>query len=290
MDMVFELKQEEFKCHQIVFNTSEFLKSCMRQNNEMNKKQNGTSLRVQKFYLPDWMSSGALKQFIRFAYTGQILAQGQRSLKPEEALDLLRVASYFHDKRLQEVLTATEILANMCTSAAVLFLKEISEWEQLSPCQKKPDKRTSTFIADYCLFYLTKNLPVILRQDRRRLADLSSDYLWEIVRTSFNYTVDAKADIDITLQFAAETFTADKNIYSLFNKIHGRIEGCCGFDSQAIAKIQDVKDVNPDIQAVVPILAGYDFNALQPIKKKPRDSTAFDVSVNNLNPSPAQSK
>jgi hypothetical protein len=96
-------------------------------------------------------------------------------LKPEEALDLLRVASYFHDKHLQEVLTATEILPNMCPSAAVLFLKEISEWEQLSPCQRTPDKRVSTFILDYCLFFLTKNLPVILRQDRRRLADLNND-------------------------------------------------------------------------------------------------------------------
>jgi len=49
-------------------------------------------------------------------------------LKPEEALDLLRVASYFNDKLLQEVLTATEIFPNMSPSAAVLFLKEISEW------------------------------------------------------------------------------------------------------------------------------------------------------------------
>ena len=70
MDMIFVLRQEEFKCHQIVFNASDFLKSCMRQNNEMNKRQNGTSLRLQKFYLPEWITAGALKQFIRFAYTG----------------------------------------------------------------------------------------------------------------------------------------------------------------------------------------------------------------------------
>jgi len=63
------------------------------------------------------------------------------------------------------------------------------------------------------------------------LADLSLDYLWELVRTSFNYTVDAKADIDITLQFAAEIFTQDKSVYSLFNQVHDRIQGCCGFDS-----------------------------------------------------------
>lgn len=155
------------------------------------------------------------------------------------------MASYFNDKLLQEVLTATEIFSNMCSSAAVLFLKEISEWGQLSPSPRTPDQRVSTFILDYCVFYLTKNLPVILRQDKRRLADLSIDYLWELVRTSFYYTVDAKADIDITLQFAADIFTADKNIYSLFNKVHGRIQGCCGFDSQSIAKIADVKDVDP---------------------------------------------
>ena len=61
------------------------------------------------------------------------------------------------------------------------------------------NKRASTFILYYCVFHLTENFPVILRQDRRHLADLSLDYIWELVRTSFNYTVDAKADIEITL-------------------------------------------------------------------------------------------
>jgi hypothetical protein len=72
--MVFILNHEEFKCHQVVFNSSKFLKSCMKQNNEMNRKQNGTNLRVQRFELPDWMCKEALKQFIRFAYTSQILS------------------------------------------------------------------------------------------------------------------------------------------------------------------------------------------------------------------------
>jgi hypothetical protein len=73
--MVFELRQQEYTCHQIVFNTSEFLKGCMKQNNQMNRRQNGTSLRVQRFECPEWISADALKQFIRFAYTGQILAK-----------------------------------------------------------------------------------------------------------------------------------------------------------------------------------------------------------------------
>lgn len=34
MDMVFVLRGEELKCHQIVFNTSDFLKGCMKQNNQ----------------------------------------------------------------------------------------------------------------------------------------------------------------------------------------------------------------------------------------------------------------
>jgi len=45
-DMVFVLRGEEFKCHQIVFNTSEFLQSCMKQNNDANYRQNGQHLRI----------------------------------------------------------------------------------------------------------------------------------------------------------------------------------------------------------------------------------------------------
>jgi len=47
----------------------------------------------------------------------------------------------------------------------------------------------------------------------------------------FNYLVDAKADIEVVLQFAADVFTNDKSIYSLFNYVHSRVKGCCGFDS-----------------------------------------------------------
>lgn len=81
------------------------------------------------------------------------------------------------------------------------------------------------------MFYLTKNLPVILRQDKRRLVELSSDYIWELVRMSFGYIVDAKADSEVVLQFAAEMFTTDKSIYSLFDLVHSRVQGCCGFDA-----------------------------------------------------------
>jgi hypothetical protein len=49
-----------------------------------------------------------------------------------------------------------------------------------------------------------------------------------------------------------------------------------------------VKDVEPSSQSCVPILSGYDFAALQPIKKKARDSTAFDVSQDNINPGTSQ--
>lgn len=198
-DMVFVLHNEEFRSHQIVFSQSEFLKSCMKQNNDMNRRQNGTNLRTQRFYLPDWLTINALKQFIRFAYTSQINASGSKSLKADEQLDLLRAASYFHDKRLQEALVATEIIPNMNTMSAVLLLKETSDWSAVSPCKNLPHKRACTFLQDYCLFYLTKNLAVILRQDKRRLAELSNEYLWELVRMSFNYLVDAKADIEVVL-------------------------------------------------------------------------------------------
>jgi hypothetical protein len=96
------------------------------------------------------------------------------------------------------------------------------------------------------MFHLTKNLPTILRQDKRRLCELNENYLWELVRQSFNYIVDAKADIEVNLTFAADTFTDDRNIFHLFNKVHERIQSCCGFDNQMIAKIKDIKSVDQD--------------------------------------------
>jgi hypothetical protein len=135
---------------------------------------------------------------------------------------------------------ALEVIPCMSTSMAVLLLKETSEWEQISPCTNKPKKRAMTFLQDYCMFYLTKNLPVILRQDRRRLAEFSEEYIWELVRLSFSYLVDSKADLDVVLQFAADTLTIEKSVYELFDKVHSRVQNCCGFDSQSIAKIDDL--------------------------------------------------
>lgn len=66
-------------------------------------------------------------------------SQNNRRGRPEEALDLFRVAVYFHDLKLQEAIIANEIIPNMSASSAVLFLKETSEWEVISPCKKVPN-------------------------------------------------------------------------------------------------------------------------------------------------------
>ena len=57
-----------------------------------------------------------------------------------------------------------------------------------------------------------------------------------------------------------------------------------------IAKIGDVKDIDHDIQACVPLIAGYDFTNIQPIKRKAKDSTAFDASQTNINQNSTKGK
>jgi hypothetical protein len=79
------------------------------------------------------MTQESIKAFIRFAYTSQITASGQKAINCEEALDLLRTAVYFHDSRLQEALAALEIIPNMNTTSATTFMKELSEWSSISP-------------------------------------------------------------------------------------------------------------------------------------------------------------
>ena len=108
-------------------------------------------------------------------------------------------------------------------------MKVIPEWRYRYPRQRAPDKRVSTFILEYCGFYLSKNLPYILAENYGILFDLNNDIIWQLIRTSFNYTV-RKKHIEINLR-AIEIFHLEKNIYSLFNKIHECNEGRCGFDS-----------------------------------------------------------
>ena len=45
--------------------------------------------------------------------------------RPNESLNLFRCAAYFHDEMLQEVLISEEIIPNMNTYSAIVFLTEI---------------------------------------------------------------------------------------------------------------------------------------------------------------------
>ena len=62
------------------------------------------------------------------------------------------------------------------------------------------------------MFYLARNLPVILRQDHQRLLALPQKAIYELVKSSFYYIVDARADIEIIIEFAASVF-AEKDVF-----------------------------------------------------------------------------
>ena len=63
--------------------------------------QLGQPLSQMTFDLPDWVSSSALENYIRFSYTtefkmSQTSSSAMRRERPQEALDLFRLACYFH--------------------------------------------------------------------------------------------------------------------------------------------------------------------------------------------------
>jgi len=130
------------------------------------------------------------------------------------------------------VVVAEEIIPNMNSSSAIMFLFELLNPAH-SPCKRKYAERPKAFLLDYCMFYLSKHLPVILRQDQSKILNLPHHVISELLRESFTYIVDAKADIEVLVKFASEIW-ADKDVFQFFKMTHDRMKKCCGFDQQHI--------------------------------------------------------
>lgn len=139
----------------------------MKKNQEMNLREFGSRLSTMTFDMPDWVTESALDNYIRFSYTTEFKLKqsgtsAMRKERPQEALDLYRLACYFHCFSLQECILAREILPNMNAYSATLFLKELYKRHE-TPCKRDPSERVHAFLRDYCRFYLAKNLSMILR-------------------------------------------------------------------------------------------------------------------------------
>ena len=64
--------------------------------------------------------------------------------------------------------------------------------------------------------------------------------MFTIVTESLYYIVDARADTEIILQFAANVW-ADKDMARLLTQLHERMVKCSGFDEQRIPEIKQIK-------------------------------------------------
>ena len=103
-----------------------------------------------------------------------------------------------------------------------------------------------------------------------------------LFKESLFYIIDARADIEILLKFAADII-ANGDIFVLYRQIHERMENCCGFDQQHIPKIYDIKDVDHSTQFSVEIMTGFDFSEIETndfkSREKARDSFALDMTT-----------
>ena len=97
----------------------------MQKLNENNYAQFGEKLRMQEFYVPEWLKPSALSSFIRFNYTGVVKLEEKNRERADEALHLYRCACYFYDSQLQEAVVAEEIIPNMNTYSAIMFINEV---------------------------------------------------------------------------------------------------------------------------------------------------------------------
>ena len=146
--------------------------------------------------------------------------------------------------------------------SAVLFLNELLRGTDASPCKREATERVKAFLIDYCMFYLAKNLPVILRKDKQRLLGLPDSAIHELIKASLYYVVDARADIEIVLHFAAKIF-ADDSILSLFKRVHDRMLSCCGFDQQHIPKMAQIKDMSASESFAAEFMEGFDYRQIK---------------------------
>ena len=110
-------------------------------------------------------------------YTGQVkISESGGESRAESLLELFRLGCFFTDEMFQEVLIAQEIIPHMNSSTAVIFMQELSNPRSFGDAlHRPPGARPKAFLGDFCMLYLYKNLPVILRQDERRIMTLSEN-------------------------------------------------------------------------------------------------------------------
>ena len=245
-DMEFHLGREVLKCHQIVFTTgSDYFRKAVRCNNRANRRDFGDKVPLQVFYLDEWVSVPALHTYIRFMYTGEMVLDSTDSRskgRQEQLLGLFRLGCFFMDSTFQEALVAQEIIPNMNSTMAVMFMQELIGQKPFGPAgDRPPAERPKAFLDDFCLMYLYKNLPLILRQDQSSISRLPNPLLFTIVRMSFEYIKDAKSDLDVVLDYAASVW-GENDIFALFAQISDRWTACRGFDQQRIPNAHHIRD------------------------------------------------
>ena len=68
----------------------------------------------------------------------------------------------------------------------------------------EPTERAATFLRDYCLFYLSKHLPQMIRLNNVQLANLPPRAKEMIIDHSFEYLVDDRSDLDDIVKFMSD--------------------------------------------------------------------------------------
>jgi hypothetical protein len=111
--------------------------------------------------------------------------------------------------------------------------------------KRQAKDRVKSIMLDYCFFYISKNLPTIIRQERAQLTKLEPNLLFSLASNFFEHIVDCKTDLELVLQFTAQSCLQSNNIGALFELTNETIQNCSNVDTQRIPKIKEISKLDP---------------------------------------------
>lgn len=86
-----------------------------------------------------------------------------------ECNDLFKIACFFESEPLQELLVAQEIVPNMTSNSAILYMQEYPPNVNDYNVDKvrMPIERPRKFLNDYCLHFMSRNFAKIIRSSQQ---------------------------------------------------------------------------------------------------------------------------
>lgn len=99
-------------------------------------------------------------------------------------MNLLKIANFFYLDYLQESLIADAIIPYIDATNVLAYLKECVV---PSTIHKNTPKHAWEFLKEYCLFFVSRNLPLIIKKSLSQLQTFDIEELRDVVERSLYF-------------------------------------------------------------------------------------------------------